>query len=95
MNEALELIKIKCQKEKIDTIQGFDEKIAIHYTFNEIINKYFDIIDKNISLDFETQQSQKANFLIQISQIINIDVEDRIAYVGRIIEEDLEDDLLY
>lgn len=92
MNEALELIKIKCQKEKIDTIQGFDEKIAIHYTFNEIINKYFDIIDKNRSLDFETQQSQKANFLIQISQIINIDVEDRIAYVGRIIEEYLEDD---
>lgn len=92
MKEALELIKIKCQKEKIKTVQEFDEKIAIHYNFNDIINKYFEVIDKNKRAFFEDKQNQKTDFIIQISQIINMDIAWIKFYTNLIIEEYFDDD---
>lgn len=92
MKEALELIKEKCQKENINTIQEFDRKIAIHYTLNEIVNKYFDIIDTNRNEIFEKQQEQKVDFLFHIFQIIDVDKENKIQYIDKIIDSYLEDD---
>lgn len=92
MNEALELIREKCKKENINTVQKFNEKIAIHYTLNEIINKYFNILKINKNTTFKNIQNQKVDFLFQISQIIDIDKEDKILYIDEIIGDFLEDD---
>lgn len=46
MNEAIELIKAKCEKDNINTMEEFDDQIAIHYTFEDIIDKYFRVLDK-------------------------------------------------
>ena len=92
MNEALELIKAKCQKEKINTMQEFDKKIAIHYNFNDIMYKYLNEIDKNKNSYFEDKQCKKIDFLTQIWQIIKTDLEEREFYAQKIIEECFEDD---
>lgn len=91
MNKAIELIKEKCKKENINTVQEFDKKIAIHYTLNEIITKYFDVIDSNKNGQFKNLQNQKVEFLLEIAQIINLDTQAKVFYMKKILDEYLED----
>lgn len=92
MNEAIELLRKKCQKDNIKTAQEFDKKLAIHYNLNEIINKYFNVLESNRNTTFENIQNRKEDFLFQILQIIELDIEDKILYIDEILEGYLEDD---
>ena len=92
MNEAIELIREKCKKENINTAQEYDQKLAIHYTLSEIIKKYFNVLDADRNASFEIIQDQKVDFLLEISQIIDIDADYKILFIDEIIDEYLEDD---
>lgn len=91
MEEAIELIKEKCKKEKINTVKEFDEKIAIHFNLNEVINKYFNILDNTRNVGIEEIQDKKVDFLIQMIQIFEIEKEYKKTYINNIIERYLEE----
>ena len=44
IKEALELIKEKCKKENITTMEELDNKVLIHYVYIDILDRYLDIL---------------------------------------------------
>ena len=93
MNEAIELIREKCKKEKINTVEEYNEKIAIHYSFEKIIEKYFEILDKAKDIDFEEIQQKKLDFILQINKVLEIDEKYKRIYLENIIDEYIEEEL--
>ena len=63
MNEALELIKQKCEKDNIKTVEEYNRKIGIHYTLSDVIRKYFNLMDRKVNI--------YAKFLVELFEIFN------------------------
>ena len=83
MNEALELIKAKCEKENIHTVEDYDNKIAIHYGLMEIVEKYFDILDKADSRLEDSIADKKEQFLSELNNIIDIGYKNKKMKKGK------------
>ncbi len=84
MAEAIELIKNKCEKENINKIQEFDEKLAIHYDLDYIIRGYFNVLDGTRNIDYKEIRDEKVDFLNKIMQIFDMDKEEKKFYKNSI-----------
>lgn len=90
MEEAIELIKEKCQKENINTIDKFNNKISIHYNLELIIDGYLNLLNNIKNEEYEKIQEKKAEFLIQMIQIFNFDERYKRVYISNFIDDYLE-----
>lgn len=91
----MELIKQKSKKEKINTFEAFDNRLAIHYSFEQIIEGYFKILDRTRNAHFEEIQEKKIDFLLQVMEIFDITEERKKAYIDNIINQYLKEEYYF
>ena len=92
MNEAIELMKEKCKKESIANVEEFNNKIAIHYDFEQIVRGYLKILN-NRSNPYNGDYKTSIKLLVNILQIIRLDNEYKEKFVNEFIEDCIDEDL--
>jgi hypothetical protein len=92
MEEAIELIKQKCIKENINTIDKFNNKISIHYDLDTIINRYLNLLDKSKNQEYEQIQNKKVDFLVEMIRIFNFEELDKKVYISNFINTYIQSD---
>lgn len=90
MDEALQLIIEKCEKENIKTEEEFNKRISIHYTLSQIIEGYIKIIADNRNINYDKTQQIEIEFIKQIMNKIQIGKKERYMYIDNIIDKYLE-----
>lgn len=89
--EALELMKIKCEKENIDTMEEYDKKLAIHYTLYDIIYNYFMEIERDNLLTYDQIRDKKIKFFLKLMEFINFSKEFKVNILSGVLYYYLED----
>lgn len=73
MDDALELIKKKCEKENIKTQEEFDKKMCIHYTLENIFIQYTRVIRSDSILSDREKEEYRVKFLEKMVRIIDLE----------------------
>ncbi len=93
VKEAIILIKEKCEKEHITTVEQYDKEIAIHYSFREMVYNYIKILEGShhkFYEDYESDNIEKVNFIKNIININQLNKNDNLGLIHEAISGYIE-----